>query len=89
MADRDLQARLSGWSLTTAEILYRLPDHPSLLQTYLWQDLDLHPAFPRLEKFLDFWSSNLDGALYKVRIAHSKLIAPRDFIFADGILRLH
>ena len=24
--------------LTTAEILYHLPDHPELLQIYLWQD---------------------------------------------------
>ena len=50
--DRDFRAQLAGFSLT--EILYRMPDHPSLLQTYVWQDYDVHPRFPRLKKFLDF-----------------------------------
>jgi uncharacterized protein Usg len=31
--DRDFRAQLAGFSLTTAKILYRMPDHPSLLQT--------------------------------------------------------
>ena len=47
--DRDFRAKLTGFSLTTAEILYRMPDHPSLLQTYVWQDYDIHPRFPRLK----------------------------------------
>ena len=65
--DRDFLAQLAGFSLTTAEILYRLPDHPSLLQSFIWQDYDVHPRFPRLKSFLDFWSRNLDGKLYRVR----------------------
>jgi uncharacterized protein Usg len=24
----------------------RMPDHPSLLQTYVWQNYDLFPKFP-------------------------------------------
>jgi hypothetical protein len=27
---------------------YRLPDHPDLLQFYVWQEYDLAPAFPEL-----------------------------------------
>ena len=57
MAERDALAQLQGFSLTTAEILYRLPDHPSLLQTYVWQEYDLHPRFPRLKAFLGFWTA--------------------------------
>jgi len=89
MKDHDFQKQLSGWSLTTAEILYRLPDHPRLLQTFVWQDFDLHPVFPRLEKFLSFWSANLDGALIEVRVAHSKLMSPRNVTIVDGVWRLH
>ena len=33
----DFERMLDGYRLTTAEILYHLPDHPGLLQTYLWQ----------------------------------------------------
>ena len=87
--DRDFQAQLTGFSLTTAEILYRMPDHPSLLQTYIWQDYDVHPRFPRLKNFLDFWSRNLDGKLYRVRIAHKKLITPAELRLVGAELRLH
>ena len=66
VADRDFGAQLTGYSLTTAEILYRMPDHPSLLQSYDWQEYDIHPRFPRLKHFLDFWSRNLEGKLYRV-----------------------
>ena len=38
--------QLEGYGLTTANILYRLPDHPALLQAYVWQEYDLAPAFP-------------------------------------------
>lgn len=89
MADRDLAKQLAGYSLTTAEILYRLPDHPGLLQTFVWQDYDLHPRFPRLQGFLGFWSQNLDGALYRIRVAHAHLVHPREFQFAAGELKLH
>src|SRR5882724_417251 len=76
--DPGFRAQLAGFSLTTAEILYRLPDHPSLLQSYIWQDYDMHPRFPRLRTFLDFWARNLDGKLFGVRVAHKKLITPAE-----------
>lgn len=82
MADRDALAQLQGFSLTTAEILYRLPDHPSLLQTYVWQEYDLHPRFPRLKAFLDFWTTNLEGRLFRITVAHKALISPRELRIA-------
>jgi uncharacterized protein Usg len=89
MTDKDFRQQLLGFGLTTAEILYHLPDHPSLLQTYLWQDYDLHPRYPKLTSFLDYWSRNLDGALSRVRVAHQGLVQPRDFKFVDGGFVLH
>ena len=89
MTDTAFQHQLQGYSLTTAEILYRLPDHPKLLQSYLWQDYDLAPRFPKLTDFLDFWSTHLDGALYRVLVAHRRLIAPTEFSFVEGELRLN
>ncbi len=47
--------QLNGYRLTTAEIIYHRPDHPSLLQSYVWQDLDMAPRFPVLTRFLRFW----------------------------------
>jgi uncharacterized protein Usg len=66
--------RLQGWGLTTAEIMYYMPDHRSILQTYIWQDFDQAPRFPKLRKFLTFWSQNLDGPLAMVMVGHNKLI---------------
>ena len=87
--DRDFRAQLLGFSLTTAEILYRLPDHPSLLQSFIWQEYDVHPRFPRLKTFLDFWSRNLEGKLYRVTVAHKKLITPAELRLVDGEFRVH
>ncbi len=89
MADRDFLRQLAGYSLTTAEIIYRMPDHPRLLQTFVWQDYDLHPLFPKLKGFLDFWSGNIDGSLFKIRVAHAKLLKPCDFEFRAGELTFH
>ena len=47
-----LSRQLRGYRLTTADILYWRPDHPSLLQSFIWQELDLAPKFPVLSKFL-------------------------------------
>jgi len=89
MSETDLEKQMAGYGLTTAEILYRLPDFPTLLQTYVWQDYDLHPRFPELSKFLTFWESKLDGPLFRVRVAHKELISPADMHYHDGELLLH
>ncbi len=81
--------QLEGFSLTTAEILYRLPDHPALLQTYVWQDYDMAPRFPVLMKFLAFWRDRLDGPLHSVRVAHTTLIKPAEIRKVDAEMLLH
>lgn len=75
--------------LTTAEILYRRPDHRWLLQSYVWQNYDLFPNFPALKDFLAFWQTKLDGPLVSVTVAHSKLIKPAEIKAIDGMFRLH
>jgi len=87
--DPDFRAQLTGFSLTTAEILYRMPDHPSLLQSYVWQDYDIHPRFPRLMQFLDFWSRNLDGKLYRVTVTHKKLVTPEELRLVGAEFAVH
>lgn len=86
---RDLEKMLANYRLTTAEITYHLPDFPILLQTYLWQELDIAPRFPELKKFLDFWENNLDGRLHSVKIASTQIIKPSEFRFAKGEFYLH
>jgi uncharacterized protein Usg len=89
VASRDFRRQLEGYGLTTAQILYRLPDPPSPLQTYVWQDYDLCPRFPVLNRFLAFWLETLEGPLHSVTVAHSRLIRPAELRSVSGEFRLH
>ncbi|MBU0725187.1 MAG: usg protein [Alphaproteobacteria bacterium] len=84
-----LAPQLNGYRLTTAEILYHLPDHPGLLQTYVWQEYDLAPRYPGLRKFLDFWQRSLEGRLHSVTVGSTGLIQPGEIRHADISLSLH
>jgi uncharacterized protein Usg len=89
VVSEDFIKQLQGYALTTAEIVYRLPDHKSLLQTYIWQDYDQAPRFPALHSFLEFWRKKLDGPLHSVRIAHISLIKPAEIRNVRVMARLH
>ena len=85
----EITKMLNGYRLTTAEILYHRPDYPDLLQTYLWQEYDLAPRYPKLHGFLQFWQAKLDGRLHSVRIASTGIIAPYELNFYQGEHNLH
>ena len=36
---KDVALQLEGWRMTTAEIIYHMPDHPGILQSFVWQKL--------------------------------------------------
>ena len=83
----ELQFR--GYRLTTAEIIYRLPDHPALLQTFIWQKFDLAPEFPELQKFLEFWRENIEGKLHSVNVKQSSRPAGNRVRYVKHQLTLH
>jgi uncharacterized protein Usg len=87
-ASRDFRRQLEGYGLTTAHILYWLPDHRNILQTYVWQEYDLWPEFPTLRRFLSFWKREIEGPLHSVRVSHHQLIQPSNFQHAQ-VLHLH
>ncbi len=85
----DLERQLKDYRLTTAEILYHMPDFPAVLQTFVWQRYDLAPRFPMLNRFLHYWTQNLDGPLHSVRVANAGLVTASELRFVDGEFRLH
>lgn len=85
----EMELMLKGYGLTTAKILYHMPDHPHLLQTFVWQDYDLAPKFPVLFKFVEFWQETLDGPLHSIAYTHKKLIAANEWRKVDGEILLH
>ena len=80
----NMEKQLKDYRLTTAEILYHMPDYPDFLQTYIWQEYDIAPKFPVLYKFLKFWEDNLDGPIHSVKLASQEIITPGDFAFYEG-----
>ena len=89
MVSSDFRRQLEGYGLTTAKIFYHMPDHPKILQTYVWQQYDLQPEFPELRKFLDFWARKLEGMLHSVTVAHQGLIRPAEIRAVVKEFRLH
>ncbi len=89
MPGLDLDRKWDAYGLTTAQILYAMPDHPSLLQTYIWQQYDLAPEFPVLRRFLAFWERELEGPLHSVTVAHKRLIRTGEYRAVATEFRLH
>ena len=71
-----LRADAESFGLTTAQIVYHVPDHYELLQDFLWQQYDMFPEFPSLRKFLAFWEEKIEGPLHSITVAHARLIHP-------------
>jgi uncharacterized protein Usg len=84
-----IELMLKGYRLTTAEILYHRPDHPSLLQSYIWQEYDLGPEFPVLNRFLQFWEKELEGKLHSVWVAARGIVVPTELRHTNGHFLLH
>ena len=76
MGCRDFEDQLNGKLLTTAEVLYYMPDHPKLLQSFLWQTLDIAPDYPRVQRFLEFWRREIEAVIHSVSITNAGLLVP-------------
>jgi uncharacterized protein Usg len=75
-ATEEFRLRLQGFRLTTANVLYYMPDHPKLIQSFTWQTLDLAPRFPRIQKFLSFWRAEICAVIHSIEIASAEGLAP-------------
>jgi uncharacterized protein Usg len=80
---------IKDYRLTTAEILYRLPDHPEILQSYVWQAMDIAPDYPELRKFLSFWDRELEGKLHSVRVAANPVARTGRVRHANAMQTMH
>lgn len=64
--------------LTTAQVLYYMPDHPGLLQEFWWQTLDELPSFPRVHRFLNFWRAEVLAPIHSVTLTVAGFERPVD-----------
>ncbi len=89
MTDRDFLLQVQGYGLMTAEVAYYLPDHPKLIQLFVWQQYDIAPRFPVLHRFLDHWRTDIEAVLHSVRVAHQHLIRPAEWRAVDGVISIN
>jgi len=89
MSDEDFKLQLRGYRLTTAEVLYHMPDYPGLLQSFLWQTYDRAPEFPRLKRFLDHWRREIEAVIHSVNVAHAGAIRPATWRGPEVFERFH
>ncbi|TGD45428.1 aspartate-semialdehyde dehydrogenase [Pseudotabrizicola sediminis] len=89
MERTETELMLKGYGLTTAEMVYRMPDYRNVLNTFVWQDYDLAPDYPRLFKFIEYWQAQIEGPLHSVRFSHKRLIGPNEWRNVVGEFRLH
>lgn len=87
--NRETELMLRGYGLTTAEFIYHMPDHPHVLQSFIWQTYDIAPKFPVLYRFIDFWKEKIEGPLHSIRYTHKKLISASEWRNVSGELVLH
>ena len=80
---------LKPYCLATTEVVYRLPDHPSVLQSFIWQTTDIAPDFPAILKFLAYWESHIEAKIHSVKVASRSLIRPPEFRRVDQVWTVH
>ncbi len=88
-SEKEIAKQLRGYRLTTAEVIYHLPDHPRLLQSFIWQTMDIAPRFPLIRKFLRHWEQNIEGKLHSAKVMSASLITPGEFRRVDHEWKLH
>ena len=78
-----------GHQLVTVSVLYYLPDHPSLLNEFLWQTMDLGPRYPRIGAFLDFWRREIEATIKEVMISEAAPFHARRLSSVNGLFLLN
>ena len=85
----ETELMLKGYGLTTAEMFYHMPDHPHVLNSFIWQDYDLAPDHNRLLTFIDFWRAEIEGKLHSVVYSHRKMISAGEWRNVVGEFKYH
>ena len=89
MENSETDLMLQGYGLTTAQIYYRMPDFQNVLNTFLWQEYDLAPDYPKLFEFITFWRAKIEGPLHSITFTHRKMIAPGEWRNVAGEFPIH
>lgn len=69
------------------QVIYYLPDYPSLVQEFILEFDDKIPQLIRTHKFLNYWKSNIDAIIADIFISINRS-PKRDWRSIDELLNL-
>lgn len=81
--------KFKGYCFASIEILYHRLDYPSLLQTYLWQKLDVSPELPGVIDFLEYWHQNIEAQIRATRVACTPIVSDREIRHARAEFKIN
>jgi len=76
-----------GLRRATIHIEYWRPDHPNLLQIFVWQTHDIFPTFPRMKRLLVHWRDEVPARINTVEIGYVPL-GRNEIVSANHLLHL-
>lgn len=79
---------LNKIQIITIDILYWMPDHPHILQQFVWQTEDQIPEYLRAKKFLNYWKNNIDAKIHQICIAQNEKYLSQKFTSIDDFIKL-
>ena len=59
------------------------------METYIWQEFDIAPQYPRLQDFLQFWLKEIEGKLHSVKVCTGGPLMPNSVHMPTFTFALH
>ncbi len=84
LSEMERQAHILNFPhLVTMEVIYHMPDHPDILQSFLWQNEDIVPDYPKAKTFVEHWIENIEAKINRILLGHKQDTLPPEYLFAD------
>lgn len=71
------------------QVIYFMPDYPTILQEFTWGYEDRVPELMRTHKFLNHWRSHIDAVISEILLSINDCNRPRKWRSIDEILNLN
>ena len=60
--------KIDKWELTTIHVYYWMPDYLHILNLFSFQDDDVPPEYPRMQRFVKYWEETLEARIKEIQI---------------------
>ena len=61
--------KLDKWELTTIQVYYYIPDYEHIVNLFMFQDDDVPPKYPRMQRFVQYWEENIIAKIESIKIS--------------------